>query len=176
MSDDSTQPMFCYAHPQRETLLRCNRCDRPMCTSCAVKTPTGYRCKECVRGQQKTFETTQWWDYPVTILVAGVLAYFASLLTNIIGFYSIFLAPVAGFIITEAVRFTIRKRRSRLIPPLAAGSTLCGGLLLKLLLVVVVLFFNPSAGITGIFGLLWPAIFSIVAASTVYYRLKGIRL
>jgi hypothetical protein len=39
--------------PDRETYLRCNRCERHICTSCAVLTPTGYRCKNCVRGAQK---------------------------------------------------------------------------------------------------------------------------
>jgi hypothetical protein len=33
----------------RETLLRCNRCDRPMCTECAVQHPVGLRCKECIK-------------------------------------------------------------------------------------------------------------------------------
>jgi len=54
--DKDPQVMYCYVHPDRETLLRCNRCERPICQSCAVLTPTGYRCKECVRGQQKIFE------------------------------------------------------------------------------------------------------------------------
>ena len=53
MTESPNEKMYCYNHPQRETVLRCNRCERPMCTSCAVLTPTGYRCKECVRGQQK---------------------------------------------------------------------------------------------------------------------------
>ena len=52
-------------------MLRCNRCERPICTECAVLTPTGYRCKECVRGQQKVFDTAKWFDYPLAIIVGG---------------------------------------------------------------------------------------------------------
>ncbi len=41
--------LFCTVHPDRETMLRCNRCGRPMCTDCAVRHPVGLRCRECVR-------------------------------------------------------------------------------------------------------------------------------
>ena len=44
---------YCEVHPDRETSLRCNKCGRLMCTECAVLTPVGYRCRECVRGQQE---------------------------------------------------------------------------------------------------------------------------
>ncbi len=37
MSDETT--LHCYLHPERETLLRCNNCERPICTKCAVLTP-----------------------------------------------------------------------------------------------------------------------------------------
>ncbi|HLF80868.1 MAG TPA: B-box zinc finger protein, partial [Anaerolineales bacterium] len=49
--------LTCANHPTRETSLRCKRCDKPICASCAVLTPVGYRCRECVRGQQATFDT-----------------------------------------------------------------------------------------------------------------------
>ncbi|KAF0110701.1 MAG: hypothetical protein FD147_1470 [Chloroflexi bacterium] len=174
MSENSPQPMFCYVHPQRETLLRCNRCERPMCTACAVLTPTGYRCKECVRGQQKIFDTAQWWDYPLTIIVAGVLAYIGGFLARFLGFFTIFLAPVAGMIIAEAVRRVLRKRRARLIPPLAAGATMFGGLVSPVANLVLMVLFVSQGGVAGLYGLLWPAIYAVVAASTVFYRLKGI--
>ncbi len=96
MSEDSTSSLYCYNHPQRETLLRCNRCERPICQSCAVLTPTGYRCKECVRGQQKIFDTARWWDYPLAFLTAGVISYFGSRVANLFGFFPILVRPVAG--------------------------------------------------------------------------------
>src|SRR4030043_298820 len=49
--------LTCANHPNRETSLRCKRCNKPICSSCAVLTPVGYRCRECVRGQQATFDT-----------------------------------------------------------------------------------------------------------------------
>ena len=37
----------CYRHPERETLLRCGRCERPICLACQVRHPVGVRCPEC---------------------------------------------------------------------------------------------------------------------------------
>lgn len=37
----------CYRHPDRETLLACSHCERPICTACATQAPVGLRCPEC---------------------------------------------------------------------------------------------------------------------------------
>lgn len=39
----------CYRHPDRETLLGCASCGRPICPDCAVDTPAGHKCFECAR-------------------------------------------------------------------------------------------------------------------------------
>ena len=67
-----TETLYCYVHPNRETSLRCNHCERPICADCAVLTPTGYRCKECVKGQQKVFDTSEWYDYVLGFITAGI--------------------------------------------------------------------------------------------------------
>lgn len=175
MAEDP-QVMYCYVHPDRETLLRCNRCERPICQSCAVLTPTGYRCKECVRGQQKIFETALWWDYPLAFVTAGVLSYLGSLVAGLFGFFAILIAPVAGMIIAEAVRFVVRRRRSKLLPVLAAVATVLGALLIPVANMVFALLNNYVNLGVGLMGLLWPAVFAVLAASAVYYRLKGIRI
>lgn len=168
--------MYCYNHPQRETLLRCNRCDRPICQQCAVLTPTGYRCKECVRSQQKIFDTARWWDYPLAVIAAGVLAYFGSLLSGMLGFFAIFIGPIAGMIITEAVRFVVRRRRSKTLTFLATGAALLGGICVPLFTLLLAISSVGSGLGLGLTGLLWPVVFAVLAASTVYYRLSGIRL
>lgn len=48
MSDASpSAPQHCYRHPDRETLLSCSVCERPICTSCMHPAPVGIRCPEC---------------------------------------------------------------------------------------------------------------------------------
>ena len=43
-------------------VLRCNRCGKPITPETAVLTPTGYRCQDCIRQQQKVFDTTKGLD------------------------------------------------------------------------------------------------------------------
>lgn len=168
--------LYCYNHPKRETHLRCNKCERPICSSCAVLTPTGYRCKECVRGQQKIFETAKWWDFPAAMIVAFTLSMIGSLLVNFIGFFTILLAPVAGIAVAESVRFVVRRRRSRNLPVLSATAALIGAVALKLPYLIVLAGGSVQSGLAALYALLWPAVFAIIVCSTVYYRLKGIRI
>ncbi|MEX0868720.1 MAG: rhomboid family intramembrane serine protease [Nitriliruptoraceae bacterium] len=40
----------CYRHPGRPALLRCSRCERPVCGADAIEAPVGYQCPECASG------------------------------------------------------------------------------------------------------------------------------
>ena len=132
---EPTTPMYCANHPTVETSLRCNKCGKPICAKCAIRTPTGYRCKECVRGQLKIFDTAVWYDYLLGFLIAGVLGFLASLLASLVsrvGFIGWFLiiigAPTAGIIIAEGVRLVIRKHRSRALFITIASAVIVGAL------------------------------------------------
>jgi hypothetical protein len=95
---DASPKMYCANHPNVETTLRCNKCEKPICAKCAFLTPTGYRCKECIKGQQKIFETAQWLDYPIIFVVVALLAYLGSLIALRLGFFIILLAPIAAVV------------------------------------------------------------------------------
>jgi len=170
---DTSKKLYCANHPNRETLLRCNRCERPICTECAALTETGYRCKDCLRGQQKIFETAQWTDYPLGIIVAGVLAFIGSLLAGFLGFFTLFIAPVAGVIIAEAVRWVTKKRRSRTLYRATTLGAVAGALVLPLVSVLGLLL---GIGGGAIWSLIWQVAYVILITSTVYYRLSGIRI
>lgn len=173
MIQTPTTALYCYNHPQRETLLRCNRCERPICTECAVLTPTGYRCKECVRGQQKVFNTAQWYDYPLAIVIGGGLALAGSWLVSFLGFFTLFLAPVVGVVIAEAIRWTTRRRRSWWLGRAALIATAAGGLLLPVLSLL-----GAFIGLGGwnIWGLVWGGAYALLSTSSMYYRLTGIQI
>ena len=163
----------CYAHPGRETTLRCKRCERYICTSCAVSTPTGYMCKDCVRERKKVFDTAEWYDFVLGFAVAGLISGVASFLVTLIGGFGffgwllIFIGSSAvGGIIAEAVRAVTRKRRSRPLFMTVAGGVVFGAL--PILLVQLL------SG--NIFGLIFQAIYLIVAVPMVYARLSGIQL
>lgn len=39
----------CYRHPDRDTAIRCTRCERLICTDCMISASVGFHCPECVR-------------------------------------------------------------------------------------------------------------------------------
>jgi hypothetical protein len=177
---DSPTTLHCVNHPQVETSLRCNRCERPICTKCAVLTPTGYRCKDCVRGIQKTYDTAQSIDYPLAFVVAAFISFLGSLVSSVMGFFTIFLAPIAGVIVAEAVRGVIHRRRSRLLFQVATIGAATGSLFVVVREILRIFLIYSGGGLgaslIGLLPLLWPCIYTFIVSSTVYYRLAGIRL
>ena len=171
MTESTT--LYCYVHPDRETSLRCNNCDRPICASCAVRTPTGYRCKECVRERQKTFDTSEWYDYILGFIVAGALSAVATFLVSLIGGIGFFGwiiifagAPTAAVIIAEGVRLVTRRRRSR-----SLFITIAAGVVLGALPVILY-----QALTLNLFGILFQVIYLVIAVPLIYTRLSGIQL
>ena len=171
MTESTT--LYCYVHPNRETSLRCNNCNRPICASCAVRTPTGYRCKECVRERQKTFDTSEWYDYLLGFIVAGALSAVATFLVSLIGGIGFFGwiiifagAPTAAVVIAEGVRLVTRRRRSR-----SLFITVAAGVVLGALPVILYQALNFN-----LFGILFQVIYLVIAVPLIYTRLSGIQL
>ncbi|MEW6241493.1 MAG: hypothetical protein AB1564_11850 [Chloroflexota bacterium] len=169
---ESTDTLYCYVHPNRPTALRCNRCERPICSQCAVRTPTGYRCRECVRSQQKTFDTAAWYDYLIGFGVTFVLSLIASglmaLVSAFAGFFMWFvsfaIAGGAGALIGNVTLSALRKHRSKALFFICATGVVAGAL--------PVIAFLLLTG--NLFGLIWQGIFVFVAAPTVFARVSGI--
>jgi membrane associated rhomboid family serine protease len=53
MSEEQSAPV-CYRHRNRETYLRCVRCDKPICADCRIDAPVGFQCPDCVAQGRRT--------------------------------------------------------------------------------------------------------------------------
>jgi membrane associated rhomboid family serine protease len=49
----------CFRHPDRETYVRCQRCDRPICPDCMREAAVGHQCFECVREGNRSVRQAQ---------------------------------------------------------------------------------------------------------------------
>jgi hypothetical protein len=172
-------PFTCANHPDRATTLRCNRCEKPICSQCAILTPVGYRCKECVRGQQAIFETARPVDYPVAAILSAVGVALGAALLNYLGYWGLLLAPVAGGGLAEVVRWAVRRRRGRRLPLVAAIGGALGVLPLVLCASGLLPLFRALdvGGLGAVaFSILWPIADGAIIIGTLYYRLSGLRL
>ena len=56
MSEEQSAPV-CYRHRNRQTYLRCVRCDKPICADCRIDAPVGFQCPDCVAQGRRTMRT-----------------------------------------------------------------------------------------------------------------------
>jgi hypothetical protein len=159
----SDSPLFCTVHPERETALRCNKCGRPMCVQCAVKTPVGYRCRECVREQQDIYFNAGSLDY----VIGGAVAAVCSLGANSLGqalplFLMFFLAVAVGGFIPQVVTPLVKRRRGRYMHLAVAAGAALGAL------PVVAPALGWVAAGAPLTVLLWPLLFNVILISIAY--------
>jgi hypothetical protein len=126
VADDVRQ--FCYRHPQRETYIRCGRCDRPICTACAMQGPVGARCRQCGRPAYDplTSFTAQQLALGTGVALAGGLV--VGFVGAQIGWFSIILAFIAGGFIAEGVRRVTGYKQGPMMLAIVLGGILLGAL------------------------------------------------
>jgi hypothetical protein len=170
--------LFCANHPTVATHLRCNRCGKAICSKCAVRTPVGYRCKECVREQQQVFETASTIDYPIAFIISAVVGFAATWLLTFLGIFGLLVAPAVGVGVAEVVRRAVRGHRARHLPTAAAVGAAVGAA--PFIVRGVIEFVLSLSGLQGLWwgalGLLWPAVYAFLIVSSLYWRLRGIRV
>ena len=128
--NELTEPLYCVNHPKTETRLRCNRCGNPICPKCAVRTPVGFRCQQCIKGQQAIFYSATLVDYLIAVVIGLVAATIAAFIISAVGiFFTFFLAPVAGGVIAEVVRWATARRRGRRMWLVVSACIVVGALI-----------------------------------------------
>jgi hypothetical protein len=172
----SDEVLYCANHPEVETLLRCNRCGKPICLKCATLTDVGYRCRECIRNVQDTYFNAKPSDnfvaFAVAFLVTAVAVPVASILFRIFPFWfisiiiAVMIGGAAGGILTQIIRRAVDRRRSREMRFYALAGTISG----------VVIGIGGVAILLGIpMGVLFSLpllVFTVLAAASTYQLLR----
>jgi MFS family permease len=184
----SSTPTYCSNHPGVETSLRCIKCDRYICAKCAVRTPTGYRCKSCVREHQKVFDTATTRDYLIAFFLGGLLSFLGSLAMMLVtsffwGLIIIFLAPAAGGLIGNLMRRIIKGHHARALNWTLVAAVILGALPVALfsgLGGLMVALFGGSmdlwSAISFFSPVFWQIVYVALAVPAAYAQFAGIRL
>jgi hypothetical protein len=172
MSETETT-LTCAFHPNRETQLRCNRCNKPICIKCATHTPTGYRCPECIRSQQKIFVTAKWFDPIIAGSITALISFIGSLITGSLGFYTIFIALGAGYLAVLLAKKALSNRRSPLLKYIMSASALLASLI-PAALYVYQYYWLPGYGFGGVLYFIgWRLAYGILVASYIFYQSRN---
>lgn len=182
----TTPPVLhCVNHPKVETSLRCAKCNAPICSKCARRTPTGYICPDCQRKLQKKFNTAVWYDYLIGFILPALGAFLGSLLVPIIselffyGFLLLFYAPFVGSLTARLTQKALRKHRGKGLFFTTAVAFLLG-VLPSIWSGVIAIIIAHSLGEGNLFwnylSLGWQIVYLVLALPTFYAELTGIRL
>jgi hypothetical protein len=174
------EPLYCVNHPKVETRLRCNKCGKPICSKCAVRTPVGYRCRECVNAQQQVFYAGfRLSDYVIVGVVALPLSLVAGWLVPQLGWYAVLLGPIVGGGIAEVARLAVRRKRGQYTWLVVCSSIVIGALPMVILSLFPVIALLTGAAGSGAYWpgllmrLLWVAVYLLTAAGAAYARLRS---
>lgn len=165
--------LVCYRHPNRATSLRCYNCGKPICSSCAVKTPVGYSCPDCIREKEDLFFNARPTDYVIAPAIGLVLSLIAGYLVSRFalggGFFTYFImlfaGGVAGRFIGQLSKQAIGRRRGRYLPQVMVAMLILGT-------AVWLLPFLLVGGFSSLIFFLGPGIFLFVAGGALYAYMK----
>jgi hypothetical protein len=119
----------CARHPNTETVLRCGRCNTPICPRCLVSTPVGARCPSCAGVKRfslhlKPIELARAVGSGVGISAAGTL--FVALIPLLQFLGPLILYMVIGFVVGEGVSRGANRKRVPELAPIAVACLFVG--------------------------------------------------
>ena len=121
------RPLNCYRHPERETFVRCGRCDQPICMGCAMQGPVGLRCKTCGKPARDALASLRLSQVAIGLLVAAGLSAVVGYFGAQFGWFMIVVGFFAGSVIAEALDRTIGIKRGPRILAIAVTGTWSAG-------------------------------------------------
>lgn len=144
---DDDDALYCYRHPDRQTYVRCGRCDQPICTKCAMQGPVGFRCKQCGTLANDPLTTIAPTRAVLGTAVAMAGGAVIGLITGGLGWFTILISFFAGGVTSEAVIRVTGYKRGPLILGIVFGGILLGAIV-GLGLATLILF-RPAGDVPG---------------------------
>lgn len=170
--------MYCVNHPDRQTLLRCGKCDQPICTEYAIRHPVGLRCPQCARLKRvPTYDVPAQYYLRGSVVGLGVSLACAVAVEIVrllvpVFFLSFFAGLIAGGIIADAISRVTAHKRGRGLQVVAAVCVVLGYLVASSL--VMIFRFGMGAWLLIPASFLNPFywIYPVVAVATAVTRLR----
>jgi len=115
----------CARHPHTETVLRCGRCDTPICARCLVMSPVGARCPTCAQVKRfalglKPPEIAKAIGYGVGLGAVGTI------ILTFIPFLGLFGYAALGFGVGVVVSIGANRKRVPSLAPIAVACLFAG--------------------------------------------------
>ncbi|MBU0492193.1 MAG: B-box zinc finger protein [Chloroflexi bacterium] len=124
------ETLYCANHPDTETVLRCSKCAKPICTRCIVQTPVGARCHECANLKRLPIYQVGAGSLLKALLVGTAVAFVVGgLILNVGGWFLLFLAAIPGLAVAQAINWATNYKRGRPVQ-IVAGISLAVGTIL----------------------------------------------
>lgn len=118
--------LYCANHPTVPTVLRCARCEKPICARCRVHTPVGYRCLQCAN-----LSVLPTYAMDSTSVTKSVLAGFA--FTTVVGLvwallpgYDFWAALILGIATGEVVSGAANQKRGPALQAVGLAAAVWG--------------------------------------------------
>ncbi len=139
-----TSALHCVNHPSVETVVRCSRCEKPICPKCMIATPVGMRCRECANLRRPPMYEVHgaylWRAIGLALLLTLPGGFAFALLAGTFG-RSIFLAAIlylaAGAAIAEALSWAANRKRGPRLQALSVATVIVATQLGPLIALVV---------------------------------------
>jgi len=172
--------MYCVNHPDTETYLRCNRCGKPICIRCAVRTPVGYRCKDCLRNQQQAhFQPAKSGRFAAAGTIASLLAIVTGWLVPNLGWPTLILAPIAGLLVVNVMLRILGSKRTESVGKVIYPAIVIG-VVPGMALMLADFLLDPASKPTilfyltrGVAVLPWVFVYLLEAVGIAYFFLRN---
>jgi uncharacterized membrane protein len=124
-ASDESSMLRCARHPNTETVLRCGRCDTPICARCMIMSPVGARCPTCAQVKRfqvllKPVELARAIAYGIGVGALGTVVLTFIPFLGLIGYAAL------GFGVGEVVSVGANRKRVPFVAPLAVACLFVG--------------------------------------------------